>query len=50
MPIDTHAAVRKLESGGFAKLKTRIEAASNRMLVALMAVAGLLFAALKLWP
>ena len=34
----------------FAKLETRIEAATNKMLVALMAVAGLLFAALKIWP
>ena len=34
----------------FAKLETRIEAASNRVLLALIAVAGLLFAALKLWP
>lgn len=117
MPIDTHAAVRKLENGGFeteqaealvevingvageqatkedlrivredlrvvredfkelredfkgdirklredfkdqfatkadfAKLETKVEAVSNRMLLALIAVAGLLFAALKLWP
>ena len=34
----------------FAKLETRVEAASNKMLVALMVVAGLLFAAFKLWP
>ena len=110
MPIDTHAAVRKLENGGFeteqaealvevingvageqatkedlkvvredikvlredfkgdlkelredfkdqfatkadfAKLETKIETVSNRMLFALIAVAGLLFAALRLWP
>ena len=34
----------------FAKLETRIEATSNKMLLALITVAGLLFAALKLWP
>ena len=34
----------------FAKLETKVEAVSNRMLLALIAVAGLLFAALKLWP
>lgn len=99
MPIGTHAAVRKLENGGFeteqaealvevingvageqatkedlkvvredikvlredfkdqfatkadfAKLETKIETVSNRMLFALIAVAGLLFAALRLWP
>ena len=34
----------------FAKLETRIEAATKKVLVALMAGGGLLFAALKLWP
>ena len=34
----------------FAKLETKIETVSNRMLFALIAVAGLLFAALRLWP
>ena len=34
----------------FAKLETKIETVSNRILFALIAVAGLLFAALRLWP
>ena len=88
--MDTHAAFRELENGGFearqaealvrvisrsdselvtkadltahkadidaalivlkADLKAEIAAMANKMIVGALAVAGLLFAALKLWP
>ena len=88
--MDTHAAFRELENGGFearqaealvsvisrsdselvtkadmaaqkadidaaltvlkADLKAEIAAMANKMIVGAFAVAGLLFAALKLWP
>lgn len=84
--MDTHAAFRELENGGFeakqaealvrvigrsdsklvtkadlaahkvdlkaeiAALKAEIAAMANKVIVGTFAVAGLLFAALKLWP